>query len=229
MDMEIQLLYESLSKKDFKLFLEHVQRMGSGEAPLFATTLSLVYDKLVEKAFARPIPSGSGVGKPAEVQSVADPRTPFQAPTSIFSFSSTSAFGVGSSSTPQAPAPSPFGFSSTSTFDVATPSTPQAPASNLFGSSTSTFGVATFSTPRTPIPNPRLVPSSTSPPLTWLRCNKCRGTAKLKDLYERVRCPVCPSRSVKKGRPYMNCSLCGNPRTSPTNSCTIKTCRVKFM
>ena len=205
MDMEIQLLYESLSKKDFKLFLEHIQRMGSGEAPLFATTLSLVYDKLVEKAFVRPIPSGSGVGKSVGVQSVADPRTPLKTSTSNLSFSLNSAIGVTSSSTPQAPAPSPFGFSSTST-----------------------FGVATSSTPRTPAPNPEPVPSSTSPPLVWLRCNKCRGTAGLKDLYEGTRCPVCPSRSAKKGRPYMDCSSCGRPRTKASASCKAKTCRVRF-
>ena len=101
MDMEIQLLYESLSKKDFKLFLEHIQRMGSGEAPLFATTLSLVYDKLVEKAFVRHIPPGSRVGKSAEVQSITNSCTPLQASTSISSVPSTS--GPGPSKSAEVP------------------------------------------------------------------------------------------------------------------------------
>lgn len=103
MDMEIQLLHESFTEKDPKLFMGHIQRMGSGESLFFATTLSLVYDKLVEKAFPQPIPSGSGAGKPAEVRSVADPCTPIQASTPIPIVPSTSTNAP--SPSPQAPAP----------------------------------------------------------------------------------------------------------------------------
>ena len=99
MDMEIQSLHESFTEKDPKMLMEHIQRMAYGEVPFFVTTLSLVYDKLVEKAFARPTPSGSGLGRSAEVQSVADP--------SIASIPSTSTSSDAPSSVPQAPAPDP--------------------------------------------------------------------------------------------------------------------------
>ena len=62
MDMEIQFLHEKFTEKDPRLLIGHIQRMASGEAPFFATTLGLVYEKLVEKAFSRPVPSGSGLG-----------------------------------------------------------------------------------------------------------------------------------------------------------------------
>ena len=52
MDMEIESLHKSFTEKDPELLMEHIQRMAYGETPLFATTLSFVYDKLVEKAFA---------------------------------------------------------------------------------------------------------------------------------------------------------------------------------
>jgi len=54
--MEIQFLHEEFTKKDPKLLIDHVQRMMSGEAPLFSTTLSLVYDRLLEQAFPEDIP-----------------------------------------------------------------------------------------------------------------------------------------------------------------------------
>ena len=108
MDMEIQFLHESFTEKDPKLLMDHIQKMASGEMPFFARTLSLVYDKLVEKAFPKPIPSGSGLGKPIEVPSVADPTPPHQELASTSSVPSIST----SSNTPlpgpqPAPAPNP--------------------------------------------------------------------------------------------------------------------------
>ena len=107
MDMEIQFLYGNFTQKDSTLLMEHIQRMASGEAPFFATTLSLVYDKLVEKAFAQPAPSGSGLGKSAEVQSVADPCPRPQASISISGVPSTPTFSDAPSFIPQTPAPDP--------------------------------------------------------------------------------------------------------------------------
>ena len=101
--MEIQFLHENFTEKDSKLLMDHIQRMGSGEAPFFSTTLSLVYDKLVEKAFPKHTSPGLGLG----CQSVATPTPPVQA--------SPSTPGIASSSNLQAPAPVPEPISSEAT------------------------------------------------------------------------------------------------------------------
>lgn len=67
--MEIQLLLERFPEKDPKSLMKYLQRMASEEAPFFSTTLSLVYDKLVENSFPKR-PFGSVTGKPAGGQSV---------------------------------------------------------------------------------------------------------------------------------------------------------------
>ena len=110
MDMEIQFLHDNFTEKDSKLLMEHIQRMAFGEAPFFATTLSLVYDKLVEKAFAQPAPSGSGLGQSAKVESVADPYSPLQPPISVPGAPPTSSSSNAPptpSSVPQTPPPVP--------------------------------------------------------------------------------------------------------------------------
>ena len=110
MDMEIQFLHENFTEKNPMLLMRHIQRMASGKAPFFATTLGLVYEKLVEKAFARPVPSGSGLGKSAEVESVADPCSPLQPSISVSGAPSTSTFSNASSVSPlvlQTPSPRP--------------------------------------------------------------------------------------------------------------------------
>ena len=87
MDMEIQFLLKNFTEKDPKLLMDHVRRMASGEAPFFATTLSLVYGKLVEKVFTRPTSSSSGTSgleKPTEGQGVIIPSLPPQASSSTF-------------------------------------------------------------------------------------------------------------------------------------------------
>ena len=110
MDMEIQFLHDNFTEKDSKLLMGHIQKMAFGEAPFFATTLSLVYDKLVEKAFTQPIPSGSGIGKSAKVKSAADPRSPLQPPISVPGAPPTPTLSnvpSTSSSVPQTPPPVP--------------------------------------------------------------------------------------------------------------------------
>jgi len=97
MDLEIRFLLKNFTEKDPKLLMKHIQRMASGEAPFFATTLSSVYDKLIEKAFGRPIPSGSGFVKFIQVYNAA-PSVPLQA--------SPSTFSVASPSTPDSTPPS---------------------------------------------------------------------------------------------------------------------------
>jgi len=57
--MEIQFLHEKAIKKDPKLLTGCIRKMGSGEAPFFPTTLSLVYDTLVERAFTTHDPGPS--------------------------------------------------------------------------------------------------------------------------------------------------------------------------
>jgi len=110
MDTEIQFLHNNFTEKDSKLLMDHIQKMAFGEAPFFATALSLVYDKLVEKAFAQPVPSGSGLGQSAKVKSVANPCSPLQPPISVPRAPPTPTLSnVPStpSSVPQTPAPAP--------------------------------------------------------------------------------------------------------------------------
>ena len=108
--MEIQFLHDNFTERDFRLLMEHIRRMASGEAQFFATTLSLVYDKLVGKALAQPFHSGFGLGKSAEVESPAGHFPPLQPSTSIPSIPSTFAFSYASSVSsfiPPTPAPNP--------------------------------------------------------------------------------------------------------------------------
>ena len=81
MDMKIQFLHETFTGKEPELLMKHIRRMGSGEAPFFSTTLSLVFDRLVEKTVAQSVPSGSGLKKSIETQDTAVHTTPPQAST----------------------------------------------------------------------------------------------------------------------------------------------------
>jgi len=60
LDIEIQFHHKKVVKKDPKLLIDRIRKMGSGEAPFFPATLSLVYDKLVEKAFTKSTPFRPG-------------------------------------------------------------------------------------------------------------------------------------------------------------------------
>jgi len=159
--MEIRFLHENFTEKDPKLLMEHIQRMAAGKAPFFPTTLRLVYKKLIEKSFAQPVPSGSGSGKSAEVESAADFYYPFQ-------------------------------------------------GSNTPGAS------------QTPTPGDAIATE-----LTWLQCNRCRGIARLAELYGGLRCPQCPSKGIK-GPPLMQCSVCRVLRIARTDTCLEITCRARF-
>ena len=67
--MEIRVLYEMFTGKDPKSLMDHIQKMASGEAPFYSTTLSLVYDKVVEELFTKRVPPGRGPGELTEGQS----------------------------------------------------------------------------------------------------------------------------------------------------------------
>ena len=74
--MELQLFRERATEMDPKLLVDHIQRMASGEAPLFPTTLSLLYDKLVEKAFVDRTSFGPDPGGCTEGESPIHPDSP---------------------------------------------------------------------------------------------------------------------------------------------------------
>ena len=74
--MEIQFLHNRVTEKDPKLLIDRIQRMASGEAPFFPTTLSLVFDKLVEKACTKRTPLGPGPGVCTESESPVHPTPP---------------------------------------------------------------------------------------------------------------------------------------------------------
>ena len=82
MDLEIQFFHERVTEKDPKRLIDRIQRMACGETPFFPTALSLVFDKLVEKAFEKRTPVGPGPGSCTEGEGVIHP-TPPQASTSI--------------------------------------------------------------------------------------------------------------------------------------------------
>jgi len=76
LDMEIQFFRETVNEMDPKLLIDHIQRMASGEAPFFSTTLSLVYDKVVEQAFTEHTPFGPGPDDCTEGESLVHPTPP---------------------------------------------------------------------------------------------------------------------------------------------------------
>jgi len=178
MDMEIQFLHENFTEKDPRLLMGHIQRMASGEAPFFSTTLGLVYEKLVEKTFARPVPSGSGLGNllgPGVSRALVPPSSDrFLSPVFL-----------------QPPPPA------------------EASSSG---------------------PESGSVSSGTPPPSVWLQCIDCSEPARIKDLYDGLRCPECPPTwSMSGARPYMRCSLCRTGRLARTDNCARRTCRARFV
>ena len=176
--MEIQLLLERFAQKDPKSLMEYVEKMASEEAPFFSTTLSLVYDKLVENSFPKRT-FGSVSGKSAGHQS---------------------AFH-------RAPPPHVL----TSTSSVAPPITsPAVPSSNL----------------RSPTRGPD--PPVTTDNSAQLKCVRCSGLARLRDLHQGLRCPRCPENSKGK-RPFMKCPSCNAKRTTHRDDCCGKNCGRRFM
>ena len=223
MTMEIEFLNSNLTEKNPKLLTEHIQRMTSGGAPFFPATLSLVYDKLVERAFPRTIVSGSGLEQSpgTEGQGVTNStdqtNRPNQGsgstnrvlnPTSQVSNSTTQV----SNSTNQVPGP---------THQVANP------AFYVNTPSTSTPTVTLPSDLHTTAPTPG--PSSAAARVAWLVCVKCGTQSRLQDLYLGLLCPLCPARSGKKKRARMKCQLCGNGLDTRRIDCVVRKCRAIFV
>jgi hypothetical protein len=103
MDAEVEFLHRNFTEKNPKLLIEHMQRMASGDAPFFSATLSLVYDKLIERVFAEVMPTGSGPGKSTE----AAPTTKTLNPTASVLSPSTTNSSLPPSQPPPTPAPEP--------------------------------------------------------------------------------------------------------------------------
>jgi DNA-directed RNA polymerase subunit RPC12/RpoP len=195
MDMEIEFLHRNFTEK--KVLMEHIQRMASGEAPFFSATLSLVYDKLVERASAQPIASGSGHGNPTEVgnQNGAEQLARTSPAPNI------TAVGVYS--------PYPY----TMNAPLAPSQQPPTPA---------------FESRPSFDPGFVYVPDSIPLGAVWLVCLQCNGFVRMRDLYEGVRCPHCPSRGTKKGRPFMRCPSCNLVRTTCSDTCVRFACQARF-
>lgn len=179
MDVEIEFFCKNFAKQNLKLLTDHIQKIASGEAPLPPATLSLVYDKLVERFLVQPAALDS---EPAEStktgsQSVAGPSltTRTENPTT----------GINSSCTP-----------------------------------------STSSAPSQQTPEPEPVP----PGAVWLKCFQCGERARLRDLFDGLRCPRCPSRSPVKGKPFMKCPLCNLVRGERRDiQCIRLACRAPFV
>jgi len=85
MDMEIEFFGRNLTEESPELLMEHIQRIASGDAPFFSTTLSLVYRKLFEKVLPLPIAPVQGPRKSPlpKDRSVTKPTLTTRAPSSI--------------------------------------------------------------------------------------------------------------------------------------------------
>lgn len=103
--------------------------------------------------------------------------------------------------------------------------------SPLLQASTSSSNVPLPSTPSDPPPSGLQAPEPEPAlgPWTWLQCNQCGNSATKEELYDGLRCPDCPSRGGKKGRPYMQCPLCNVVRVTPRDICVKILCRARFM
>lgn len=182
MDMEIEFLFRNFSETNPKAFMEHIQRMASGEAQFFPKTLSLVYDNLAERALTQPTTSGPGSGNPTETenQTVAEPTPTTQAPD----------ITVNADSSP-------------------TPNVPLLPGQQ----------------PPAPGPDPDPIPLGA----VWLECFTCGQRSRMRDLHDSVRCPRCPSRGSRKGRPFMRCPSCNLIRNVVRDTCVRFACQTRFV
>ena len=183
MDMEIEFFYGNSADRNPKLLMDHIRRMASGEAPFFSTTLSLVYDKLVENSFGQPAaPDRCSAGSA----------------------------GTGNQS-----------IAGTSTIQTQDPpssvNSPSSPNTHL--------PRGEWVSQQAPSPEPEPIPLGA----VWLRCFQCHERARLRDLYEGLRCPQCPSRSIKKGKPFMRCPACNMIRTVARDTCIRYACQARFV
>ena len=83
--MEIEFFRGNLTEENPEFLMEHIQRMASGDAPFFSTTLSLVYRKLFEKVFPLPFAPVQGPRKSPipKDRNVTKPTLATRAPSSI--------------------------------------------------------------------------------------------------------------------------------------------------
>ena len=258
MDMEIQFLHETFTGKEPELLANHIRRLGTREAWFFPTTLSLVFDRLVEKTVARSVPSGSGLGKSVKIQDTVVHTTLPQAsisasPTPAIrtwanlaaSFSSrpksieiqetvahTTLPRASTSASPSPASPIPWDSVAASPTPAFPTSWGSVPAFPIPTNRISWAAVSGSSSSRTPVPTPAPVSLPVSPnnqpPLTWLVCSKCDRRALSVGLYRGIHCPKCLSRGGKKGRPYMQCQLCDTVQVTLGTNCIKKSCQTRF-
>lgn len=75
-------------------------------------------------------------------------------------------------------------------------------------------------------------PVSTTTPVnpTWLICVECRERARLEDLHDGLRCPLCPGRGQGgQRRPLMRCTSCNAERQTRRDCCGKKKCGRRFV
>ena len=224
--MEIQFLHETFTGKEPELLANHIRRLGSEEARFFPTTLSPVFDRLVEKTVARSVPSGSGLKKSIEIRNTAVHTTLSQVSTSASptpAIRTRANLATSSSSRPKSiETQNTVAHTTLPQASTSTSPTPAFPTS--FTSVATSFG----SPVSTPAPVSRPVSPNDQPPLTWLACSRCAQYTPLDGLYQGLHCPKCPPRG-KKGRPYMQCYLCDTVRTTLGTDCIKKSCQAIFL
>ena len=112
MDMEIEFFYKNFTEQNPELLMDHIRRMASGEASFISTTLSLIYDKLVERTFVHPTASGSGPvksGETGDLSVTGTPTTQAQDLSTIVNSPSTPKTHLPSSQQEPEPEPAPLG------------------------------------------------------------------------------------------------------------------------
>lgn len=171
--MELEFFLKNFTEKNPKPFVEHIQRMASGEAPFFSTTLSLVYDQMVERVFTQSIAPGKSTE--GGNQNVPEVTSATQTPNATASLGPSITFVINQQ-------------------------------------------------PPDPIPEPQPIPRGA----VWLECFQCAQPSRLSELYDGMRCPRCPSRSARKGKPFMQCPSCNLIRVGYRDTCIRHACQARF-
>ena len=102
------------------------------------------------------------------------------------------------------------------------------PTTQAQGSSTN---VNSPSDPSTNLPPSQQNPEPDPVPLgaVWLKCWQCGEPARMRDLFDGLRCPLCPPRSLAKGRPFMVCPSCNLVRGIRRDTCVRLACQTLFV
>ena len=97
----------------------------------------------------------------------------------------------------------------------------------IFGIVPSTLVASSFTFTSPPRPSPQTARPTSGPRTVRLKCSRCGESARLRDLYEGVRCPRCSSTGIK--RSLMSCPLCDIVRGRlGGDRCVRNACQVKF-